>query len=314
MNYIKRKHKNINQVRIFTNKNILYNFLRDRQINVLLVSEDKLIEGVEDENIEEICVLSEGNYLLEDNEEKKNIIYKFQSGEQILMKLYEFYPELNNNTNNKNSNKSKIISVFSFDESFAKDNFSFNLANQYGIIKKTLLIDFNLFHGMYQLQDLKSEKNLSEFLYFLKSRVPNILLKMTMETQRLGSFDYLKGVTFGPDLYDLTSSDIEFWLKELDTSDYEVIIFNIGFYMQTMLDLFRKSDDLYFITNESPWSQSLYNNLEEQLTWVGYEDIINELKVIEVGRGLIEKNKELQTNNIFNEEWGDLARLYAGDN
>ena len=55
---------------------------------------------------------------------------------------------------------------------------------------------------------------------------------MTEQIQVLNSFDYLCGVTFGLDLYDLTEKDLEVWMRELTTSDYEVVIFNVGCFFQ----------------------------------------------------------------------------------
>lgn len=312
MNYIKRKNKNINQVRIFTNKNILYDFLLDNQINVLLISEDKIQEDIEHDNVGHICILSEGTYISEGGvDEGERIIYKYQSAEKIICELVNYYPELSNQKNTIPSNKSKIISIFSLNEDFVQETFSFNLANEFGNIKKTLLIDFCLLHGREQLSSFNSDKNLSEFIYFLKSKTPDILFKMNEHIQSLGSFKYLNGVMFGPDLFDLTTKDIEFWLGELYATDYEVIIFNVSCYIPIMLDLFRKSNELFLVTKGGMWKQNLYNNLIKQLNWSGYEDVIRKIITVEVDKRLSGTNDEYQINNIFTEEWGDLTGNYA---
>lgn len=311
MNYIKRKHKSINQIRIFTNKSILYDFLLDNKMDVLLISEDKLQEDIEHDNVGNMCVISEGKYIAEsNNSDKKQVIYKFQSAEQIVNELFNYYPILNVKNNNSVSN-SKFISIFSLNDSFAKDNFSFNLANQYGIAKKVLLIDLNLLHGRYQLSNLDPMKNLSEFLYFLKSRTPNLFAKMNLQIQKLGNFDYIKGVMFGPDLFDLTFEDLEIWVKELHKSNYDIIIFNIGSYMATTLELFRKSDEIFLVTKDNPWSINLYNNLIEQLNWTGNEDIIKKLERVEIQKGLTDIINEDQMNNVFTDQWGEWAQFYA---
>lgn len=313
MNYIKRKQKNINQVRIFTNKTILYDFLLDNKINVLLISEDKLQDDIEHDNIDHMCILSEGNVISENNNYNQEIIYKYQAVDQIIRELFDFYPELSvRNTNNYN--KLKIISIFSLNEKFAKDSFSYNLANQFAIEKKTLLVNLNLIHGRDQYPDLNSDKNLSEFLYFLKSTTPNMLLKMNDYIQKIDNFDYLMGVKFGPDLYDLTSEDLEFWLKELQTSSYEAVIFNIGCYMESILELFRRSNEIFLISSKGSWDSSLYDNFIDQLTWTGFEDVNNKLKVIEIQKELTDIRDEYDINGIFTDKWGDLVSQYARDN
>ena len=313
MNYIKRKHKSINQVRMFTNKTILYDYLLDNQINVLLISEDKLQDDIEHDKIEHMCVLSEKNFVSESNYDETNVIYKFQSAEYIIKELFDLYPEISSKTN-KCFSDFKVISVFSIDESFARDNFSFNLANQYATKNKTLLIDLNLLHGRYQLDQLNSKKNLSEFLYFLKSDIPNLLVKMNIQVQKFANFDYLKGVSFGPDLYDITFEDLKLWLRELQSSNYEIVIFNIGCYMEATLELFRQSDDLLLVGRQSPWNSNLYENLIEQLNWTGYEDLVNKIRVIKIQKELVDIVNEYELNDIFSKQWGDLAKNYARDN
>ncbi len=315
MNYIKRKHKNINQVRIFTNKVILYDFLSDNKIDVLLISQDKNEEIIEHDNIDNICILSEGGRIFEvDDSKDKKVIYKFQSAEQIIYEVFSYYPELNKNYNINDINKVKIISIFTLNEHLAKDNFSFNLANQYGVDKKTLLIDLNLLHGRSQIANINSENNLSEFLYFLKSQPTNIIIKMKSQVEKLGNFEYLNGVKFGPDLYNLSSSDFEFWIQELQASDYEIIVFNIGCYMESILDVLRKSKEILLILKKDLWNMNLYNNLTDQLNWTGYDDVVNKVQVVEVANEIIQSNMDNEVNNIFDGKWGDFAKIYAGDN
>lgn len=312
MGYIKRRHKTIKKIRIFTNKTILYDYLSDNYIDVLLISEDKLGENIEHDNIRHICILSEESYVSEDNDEK--VIYKFQSAEQIIIELFDYFPKLGDNGNLHYSNKIKFITIFSLNENFTKDNFALNLANHYGTRKKTLFIDFNLLHVKSIFPDVKTEKNLSEFLYYLKVQTHNILAKMTEQIQVLNSFDYLHGVTFGLDLYDLTEKDLEVWMRELTTSDYEVVIFNVGCFFSTILELFRRSNELLLISRNNVWEQSLYDNLKEQLIWTGYEEVIDLIRVVNIANETPETVYEQESNYVFTKKWGDIVESYAAVN
>ena len=264
----------------------------------MLISEDKLKENLEHDNIHHMCILSEGGLISENNDNnKRQVVYKFQSAEQLVTDLFNLYPELIVNSSSNYSSSFKTISIFSLTNSFTKENYSFDLAKKHGVTKKTLLVDFNLIQFDNHSKDLDKDKNLSEFLYFLKSETPNILLKMNLQVQKLANFDYLKGVKFGPDLYDLTSTDLEFWLKALKKSEYEVIIFNIGCYMEVVLELFGRSSELLLISSEDPWDKELYNNLIDQLYWTGYEDIIKKIEVVELGEDT-DVRKDYQVGNI----------------
>lgn len=278
MAYVKRKHRNIRQVRIFTNKTILYDYLSDNKINVLLISEDKLEEGIDHDNIGDLCVLSEGNLVSEKDELRA--IYKYQSAEQIIKELFTLFPELKINRQIHFSKNTKVISIFSLKETYAKDTYSFSLANQYGKMKKTLLINFNLLHGSSEFTNGGFDKNLSGFLYYLKAQNSDVLTKMNEQVQRMANFSYLQGVTFGPDIYELTPKDLEFWMEELRKCDYEVIIFNVGCFFQTTLKLFRQSQELLLVTKRDVWEKSLYNNFKDQLSWTGYDDVIEKINLV----------------------------------
>ncbi|NLJ89851.1 MAG: CpsD/CapB family tyrosine-protein kinase [Clostridiales bacterium] len=309
MNYIKRKHKTINQVRVFTNKAILYDFLLENKIDLLLISEDKLEDNIYHDNISKMCILSENNYIGEDHNRDIIIIYKFQSAKQIVGELLVNFPSLNVRANT-HSSRCNIVSIFTLNNSYDKDRFSFNLARFYGVKERVLLVDLNLLHGNHHLSSLDKEKNLSEFLYFLKSESPNILLKMNLQIQRLENFDFLKGVMFGPDLYDVTSKDLNLWLQELEGSDYDTIIFNIGCFMVATLDLIRNSNRVFLVTSPSSWNKFLYENLVDQLKFTGYEDIIDKVARVDINKALTDID---DTSSVFSDKWGELVRVYARD-
>lgn len=309
MSYIKRKHKRITQVRVFTNKTILLEYLDNNQITILLLSEDKMDEDMNHNNIKHRCILSEEG--IDEVSTQIPIINKYQSVEQIVERLFTYYPELSIKSVSSPLNNSKIITVFSLKNDYGKDNFSLNLANQYGLIKKTLFINFNLLHGGNHSFSQQSNKNLSEFLYFLKQQHPNLLLKMKEQIIKKGNFDYLQGVKFGPDLFELTLQELDNWIKELNSSEYEVIIFNVGCFYNTILELFRKSNRLLFITGEDIWDISIFDNYKEQLLWAGFEDVLEKIQIITLQKELIKSLYTYDMDQVFSDEWGEFVQRYV---
>ncbi len=177
----------------------------------------------------------------------------------------------------------EIISVFSTGEDVSRQVFAFSLANQYAALKKTLYIDLDIFQVLPELLGYKADKGLSEFIYFLKQNHPNIINKMNGIITKINNLDYIEGVSFATDLYELTAEDINQWLNEIMlTTDYEVIVFDIGCYFQAILELFRNTGQLLLLLGENTWEQVKYNNFKEQLKRSGYEDVLEKITLVPV--------------------------------
>jgi len=218
MDYIKRKQKMIMQVRVFTNHNSLKDYLDHNQILILLLGESIPVEEVIHEKIKNICLLSEGN------KDRENIgypvIYKFQSAEQVMKEIFSYCPlEVQGGKSMVSpEHKIKIISIYSIARETEQVAISLSLAEQYSRNKKTLYINLDIFQALPELLGQNIEKNLSEFIYILKQNHPNLISKMNSIITKMDKLDYIQGVTFGPDLYELTSEDMGQWIKELKIS------------------------------------------------------------------------------------------------
>ncbi len=315
MDYIKRKQKLISQVRVFTNHDSLKDYLSHNHINILLLSESISVEEVLHENIKNICLLSEGNYIRENI--GYPVIYKFQSAELVMQEIFSYFPMERpvGNSLAINEHKVKIISVFSISKDTEQMMLSLSLAQQYASVKKTLYINLDIFQALPEglLQNI--EKSLSEFIYYLKQNHPNLITKMNGIITKMDRLDYIQGVTFGPDLYELTTEDMTLWIKELrKCTEYEVIIFDVGSFFQATLELFRESSQLLLLLGESEWDQAKFRNFKDQLLWAGFDDILQKIKVISLTKEEQERYTGLTTKEIYNEKCGELAAAFIDIN
>lgn len=281
MDYIQRKQKRITQVRVFTNHNSLEEYLEHNKINILLLGENIPQDEVQHKNIKNICILSEGNYLREGS--TCPVIYKYQSAELIIQEVFSYFAAelLAGRPVEIKGRSVKLISVFSIRREKRQAMLIKTLARCYAEQKKTLYINLDIFQAFSEFQNQDMEKSLSEFIYYLKQNHPSLLDKMKALITSTHQFDYIQGVSFGPDLYELTTEDMILWLKELRSYDeYEVIIFDVGTFFQAILELFRESDEILLSLGNNDWEQSRYHNFERQLLWAGYEDVLEKIKVI----------------------------------
>jgi hypothetical protein len=311
MDFIKRKQKHISQVRVFTNENSLKEYLDHDRIDVLLLNESIPTETVQHDNIKNICVLSEGNYIREST--GYPVIYKFQSAELVMQEIFSYFPfNSENSPYNSTNSKLKIISVYSITRDTEKMAFSLSLAKQYAKQMKTLYINLDVFQALSEPGMGTEEKGLSEFIYYLKQNPPNLITKMNKIIQKDNNLDYIQGVTFGPDLYELTADDILQWLQEIKKStEYEMIIFNVGCFFQAILELFRSSSQLIYLLGENNLEKAKYHNFKNQLLWAGFDEVIDRMKIISISEEEEERYQSITIEDLYSEVIEEFAYRYV---
>jgi MinD-like ATPase involved in chromosome partitioning or flagellar assembly len=138
------------------------------------------------------------------------------------------------------------------------------------------------------------------------------MTKMNGIIRRIDNLDYIQGVTFGPDLYELTMEDMTEWMKGLKNSgQYEVIIFDVGSFSQATLELFCESNKILLVLGENDLEQVKYQNFKSQLLWAGFDDVINKLEVIPLNREVEEKFMNVTAKGLYNSQYMDFAASYV---
>lgn len=283
MNYMKRKQKQIIQTRVFTNQESLKEYLEHDKVHVLLLNENIELENHLQEKIKNICILSEGNYIRENS--IYPVIYKFQSAELVMQEIFSYFPiEIPYSpVNSSQISKLKIISIYSITRNTEKTAFALNLAKQYAKEHNTLYINLDIFQTMNKVSLQGEEKGLSDFIYYLKQNPPNLITKMNKLIVKEDNLNYIQGVAFTPDLYELTPEDMLQWIHEINNAtNYEKVIFNVGCFFQATLELFRNSGELLYLLGDKGVEKNKYELFKHQLQWAGYDDVVNKIKEISI--------------------------------
>ena len=88
-NYIRNRHGTVFRVISFTRVEALKEYLKKESITIALISPELMFENIENENIQNIIILSSGTVSLE--YETYPAVYKYQSTENILQKISDCY-------------------------------------------------------------------------------------------------------------------------------------------------------------------------------------------------------------------------------
>lgn len=309
--YIKRKKKQLSQVRVFTNESCLKEYLENDRIHVLLLNESIPVESVIHDNIKNICLLSEGNLIRENP--VYPVIYKFQSADLVMQELFSYFPfdfyrkhQINTSTSNV-----KIISVYSITRDIERMIFSYSLARQYAKEKKILYINLDPFQALPRQSMELEENGLSELIYYLKQNPTNLITKMNHMIQNNRGMDYIQGVTFGTDLYELTADDMKLWVQELKKiTDYQMVIFNVGSYSHGILELLLSSNQLLYVTGDSEMEQAKFQNFKNQLLWAGLDETVNNIKTVTLTKEEEERYSNITTDDFYSEDVEGIAYGY----
>ena len=127
--------------------------------------------------------------------------------------------------------------------------------------EKVLYVSLEQFHSLDFLQsageDKTSYRGMSEVVFYLKQRKEKLALKLeTVVTSKEGK-DYIFAVEDYRDLYTLKWEDICQFLEVLSQqTDYETVIFDIGYLSEAVLYLMEHCDKLYMPQAETKQQKS----------------------------------------------------------
>lgn len=242
MNYFNEISDFIFEIRVFTNLQMLDEYLSTHEPDVLLVSSDILIEDWQYRKVKKVI------WLTEDKDEENNgeqAIYKYQSMDNIKEQLIKLggITDLQR-TKRHDRRQIEYVAVCSPFGGSGKTLFSLSYGQASAKRKKTLYI------GMEAIKSFsKSEKgggSFSELLYFLKEKATGFNATLQKLVSSFGELDCICSPDYYGDLYEMEEQDVDYLLEQLEAqTQYEVIIFDLGVWNFMSMYLISKMDKIY---------------------------------------------------------------------
>ena len=280
--YIKAKAPGIFYIKLFTKEEALREYLEAEPTDILLIEAG--ISGIDE--IKAYCRQLVLLTLTSESEEITSLhkIYKYQPGESILKELKKLLPEDAINSTVSHLSEKKIISVVSLCSARLCQGFSLSLWDQQSTNQKTLFTTLQAYPLLKELTAQKGESGLSEFLYYLKQKSPGLSKKIKECIQQQGKYEYIKAASFGTDIYEITEEDIINWLNLLSQLEYDIFLFEVGFLNQASIRLLQESSVIYLASEEDDITKNQTENFLQQLSFAGYEDIIERIVKIKADK------------------------------
>jgi len=281
--YISHRKNALIDIQIFTSIESIRQYIADNVINILLVGQELVNEISGSSHVEKIIVLTEGNCVGEYTQYP--VIFKYQSVEVIIKEVFNIIAddESISECGPKYLRSSKeLIGLFSPFGGSSISMFSLQLAKQLIRVKKTLYINLEAFDG----HDMRKDGNeyvrgMSEVVFYIRQNKGKLGMKIQSLIQNYDSCDCLFPVDDYRDLYSMTDKDMTRLVNVLsEETDYDTIIFDIGYLGESSLSLMKMCDKLILPKVENGVQRNKQEAFERLLVREGMERTMSNIHCV----------------------------------
>lgn len=284
MKYLSHKKEFVFDVRVFTKPEVLEGVSKKQKIAILLVGEDMDVGQVE-ALAGQVMILCSGRLVQE--YENYDMIYKYQSVEELIKEILEHYmlkeEQKNQYTYMPGKKMCQFISVFSPCGGKGVTTFSFGLGQILSKKQKVLYINLELFPSNFPVLSKECSSGLSELIYYIKQKKSNFYIKLATLIHHFHNLDYILPTGHYSDLYQIEKEDMVTLLSELrQRSDYEIVIFDIGYINEAIITLLENCNKIYIPKSQCGIEKEKENKFFEFLKSIEKENIMGTVATIDI--------------------------------
>lgn len=260
--YFCHNKNNFIEFRIFTMCEKVVEYLEKKRIHILLTDRECVDEVVNERNLGKIIVLSEGDYVMEND--KYPVIFKYQSVEEIIKEVLADIADDDSIGLTKTAfikKNTELIGVYSTSGGNTVLDYAVNLAIKTGRVKKTLLICLEQLNGLdgalwsenenkqnyNRIKEKSYVRGMSEVIYYLNKKGNKLALKLQSIICNINGVDCIYSVEDYRDFNFFSKEALDEMINVVSSQlGYETVIFVIGFLNETFIELMQLCDKLYF--------------------------------------------------------------------
>lgn len=291
MQYLYRQKYHALETRLFTSFENLLCQAKKGEIDVLLGGEEAEEEfTVLHSLIPQIILLSEGNMVREDSAFCK--IFKYQSVPDIMREVLAVVADDDSivYTEKRATHKSaEILAVYAPFGGSGVSQYAFSMAKDLSGKFRTLYVNLEAFYGFCEIVTDKKGKpvedfrGMSEVIFYIRQKKEKLALKLESIIVTEQKLDCLLTVEDYRDLFYMTKEDMNKLIQVLLLeTDYEKIVFDIGFITDAMMVLLEKADRIFMPEARHPIQKSKQQAFERLILREHLEQIWNKTDKVPV--------------------------------
>ncbi len=265
MDYMK-KVLNDFELLLFTRWESLEGFLKDHEVELLLLG-----EGVREEQpLENIrYTLRLSGTKVSGYKEYPQTVYKYQSAKEVINELLACYMKAQGLKGPGRELEMKMISVYAPKGGYGEASYAWLLAHYLADKQKVLYLSLEQLPVLMDPILAGEDQALSEFIYYLKEKHDQLILKLNGLLKYSGKLACLSGLAHGLDLLSLGKEDAVRLIEELKTNtDYEAIIIYHGIYTEFSIELMSRSQECHVLYHGNSYSKAALREWDRQMEFL----------------------------------------------
>ncbi|MDD3217584.1 MAG: hypothetical protein PHC41_01235 [Lachnospiraceae bacterium] len=285
MEYLNQKRNIPFEIQAFTNVENLAKFTREQPVEILLISDQAMNDGVKQLPIRQIIILSEGIMPL--NLEEYPSVYKYQSSETVVREVLAYYGERQAKevVPCMLRNKTRVIGVYSPVGRSMKTSFALSAGQLLAKYKPVLYLNLEEYAGFEDMFQKTYEKNLSDLLYYQRQKEGNLACQMVGMIHSINGLDYLPPVLSPTDLIHTSYEEWEELIHVIQNqSEYEVLIIDVGDGIDDLYNFLDLCDVIYMPLLSDSISKAKVKQFENLLRMWDCIPVLEKIKKIQLER------------------------------
>ena len=307
MEYINRKNTIPFEVHAFTSLDQLRNFVKNHQVEILLISEKAMCTEVGDWPISKIVILSEGIH--DPGSEKYPSVYKYQSSSAVVREVLACYGGSAEQENERMLKpKMTVIGIYSPVGRCLKTSLALAMGQILAKEKATLYLNLEDCPGFETLFHTAYDRNISDIIYYLRQGETNLISKIAAVAAAVGKLDFLPPARSPQELRGVTAEEWHRLFTAIrENSSYEILILDIGSGPDCLGDLLGECDYIYMPVKSDTMSAAKLAQFESLLRLWDCENLMSRIKKLHLPVRRLPESSDRCIEQLVYTELGEYA-------
>lgn len=312
MEYMEERKSIPFEILVFSEAESLRFFLKENEVELLLISERMMCEDLPGKNVGRVVILSDGETAEEFTDYPA--VYKYQPCDTLVAEVLNYYAhQAIPQTKMLLKKDVRIIGVYSPVGRCGKSSFSLVMGQVLAQKKSVLYVNLEDYAGFERLMGREFSSDITDVLYFIGQNKGNAIFKLNAVVQKLGNMDYIPPAFSAGDLREITIAQ---WMKFLEditsVGGYDVVVLDIGEAVEDKFALLSHCTNIYMPVLEDITAKAKVAQYERQVQEMEYEEILEKTEKLLLPFAELAGEGERFWELLLWSEMGEFVRKLLG--
>lgn len=208
-------------------------------------------------------------------------IFKYQSAEEIMRRMFEYYLELGRVDSYICKKNKEIIGVYSPTRSKMQTPFALTLAQVTAADKKTLYVNLGEWSGFGEWLKEEYHRDLADLLYLISNHGNQIQGLLESVLHSLNRMEYIPPMTDAQLLCQTREEDYQALLQLLvEKTEYEAIFLDFGIMVPGFFSLLEHCSSIYSVVDQGELARGQCRQFETSMMKLGLEHLAERINCV----------------------------------